>query len=200
LLGAEEQHRALLQSIVDVARNIFGAEASSIMLFNEEAGELVFEAVSGRGEGHLIGSRFPATTGIAGWVLTSRQPLIIEDVESDPRFAREVAERTGYVPRGLMSVPLLSDEDAIGVLSVLDRPERSRFSLRESDLLMMFANQAAIAVELVQSARRARTALTGDEHASAVANLARTMQGLEPRRRGAGVTLLQTMDELLQAE
>jgi GAF domain-containing protein len=199
LLGAEDSHRALLASIVEVARAIFGAKASSIMLFDEDAGELVFEAVAGEGADQLVGRRFPATVGIAGWVLTSRQPLIIEDVESDPRFSRDVAESTGYVPRGLMSVPLLSEDDALGVLSVLDRPERSKFSLRESDLLMMFANQAAIALELVRGARRASAALAGaDGHAAAVARLARTLDAVEPERRGAGVALLDALDELLR--
>jgi len=54
LLGTEEGHRALLQSIVDVARAIFGAKASSVFLLDEEADELVFEAVSGEGEEELI--------------------------------------------------------------------------------------------------------------------------------------------------
>jgi len=54
-LASEAQHRALLQSIVDVARAIFGAKASSIFLLDEDTEELVFEAVSGEGEGDLIG-------------------------------------------------------------------------------------------------------------------------------------------------
>ena len=65
-LGSDEQHRALLQSIVDVARAIFDAKASSIFLYDEDAGELVFEAVSGEGEDNLIGMRLPANKGIAG--------------------------------------------------------------------------------------------------------------------------------------
>ncbi len=49
VLGAEEEHRALLQSVVEVARAIFAARASSVFLLDEEADELVFEAVSGEG-------------------------------------------------------------------------------------------------------------------------------------------------------
>ena len=59
VLGAEERHRALLRSIVEVARAIFGAKASSIFLLDEEADELVFEAVAGEGEEHLVGQRLP---------------------------------------------------------------------------------------------------------------------------------------------
>ena len=91
VMGSEEAHKALLQSIVDVARAIFHARASSIFLLDEERDELVFEAVSGEGSDRLVGTRFPADTGIAGWVLVTRQPLVLEDVASDQRFAREVA-------------------------------------------------------------------------------------------------------------
>ena len=62
MLPSEESHLALLQSIVDVARAIFDAKASSIMLLDTATDELVFEAVSGEGEGDLVGMRFPSST------------------------------------------------------------------------------------------------------------------------------------------
>src|SRR5205085_2992258 len=104
VLGAEEQHRALLQSIVEVARAIFRAKASSIFLLDEATDELVFEAVAGEGADTLVGMRLPSSTGIAGWVLVTRQSIVIEDVASDERFGREAAESTGFVPKGLMAV------------------------------------------------------------------------------------------------
>ena len=163
VLGAEEEHRALLQSIVEVARAIFAARASSIFLLDEEADELVFEAVAGEGAESLIGQRIPSSTGIAGWVLVTRQPLVLEDVANDPRFARDVAESTGYVPQGLMCVPLLHEERGARRAQVLDRSEP--FTLEEMELLGLFANQAAIALDLLQRARRAQAVLaeTGDD-------------------------------------
>ena len=62
----------------------------------------------------------------------------------------------------MMAVPLLVEERALGVLSVLDRPAESRVRLSEVDLLGLFANQAAIALDLLQRARRAREALAGE--------------------------------------
>ena len=200
VVGSDEAYRALLQSIVEVARAIFGARASSIFLLDETTDELVFEAVAGEGADTLIGTRIPSSTGIAGWVLVTRQPLVLEDVSQDPRFARDVAERTGYVPQGLMSVPLLHEERALGVLNVLDRPQQARFTLEEMDLLGMFANQAAIALELLQRARRARALV--DHNASgdtaAVARLAETIETLEDERRAAGVRLVQALDDILR--
>src|SRR5262249_1391605 len=153
VLGSEQQYRDLVQSIVDVARAIFGARASSILLLDDETDELVFEAVAGEGAGELVGTRMPSSTGIAGWVLVTRQPIVLDDVQSDPRFSHEAAARTGYVPEGLMAAPLLVGEQSLGVLQVLDRPQLSRFSLQEVDLLGLFASQAAIALDLMRARR-----------------------------------------------
>jgi GAF domain-containing protein len=194
VLGAEEQHRALLQSVVEVARAIFAARASSVFLLDEDNDELVFEAVAGEGAESLIGHRIPSSTGLAGWVLVTRQPLVLEDVGSDPRFARDVAESTGYVPQGLMCVPLLHDERSLGVLNVLDRA--SQFTLEEMELLGLFANQAAIALDLLQRARRAHAVLaeSGDD-AEALARVAALLEG---EQGDAGRKLLGALAELLK--
>jgi GAF domain-containing protein len=198
VLGAEENYRELLRSIVEVARAIFQAKASSIFLLDEATDELVFEAVAGQGSESLVGRRFPSSTGIAGFVLVSRQPLVIEDVVEDPRFSRETAESTGFVPKGLMAVPLLHEERALGVLEVLDRPSEARFTLAEMELLGLFANQAAIALDLLQRARRAQSALAGEGE---LAVLARLAAALEARREEDGddkaLRLLAALEDLL---
>jgi len=200
VLGAEENYAALLRSIVEVARAIFKAKASSIFLLDEESDELVFEAVAGEGSESLIGRRFPSSTGIAGFVLVSRQPLVIEDVLTDPRFSRETAESTGFVPKGLMAVPLLHEERALGVLEVLDRPKEAKFTLAEMELLGLFANQAAIALDLLGRARRAQTALEGEADLGV---LARVAAALENRRdpedgsRESAFRLLAELEKLL---
>jgi GAF domain-containing protein len=198
VLGVEDSYRELLRSIVEVARAIFKAKASSVFLLDEESDELVFEAVAGEGSDSLVGQRFPSSTGIAGFVLVSRQPLVIEDVLSDPRFSRETAESTGFVPKGLMAVPLLHEERALGVLEVLDRPKDARFTLAEMELLGLFAGQAAIALDLLQRARRARAALEGEGD---LAVLARVAAALEERREEGSednaYALLRELERLL---
>ena len=195
VLGSEERFRELLRSVVEVARAIFAAKASSILLLDEKTNELVFEAVVGEGEEGLIGTRFPAGTGVAGWVLATRTPLVIEDVARDPRFAKDVAEGTGYVPQGLMAVPLLHDERALGVLEVLDR--QSRFTLQEMELLGLFASQAAIALDLLQRAREAEAALAGAGELAIVARLAEALQALDDEARPATIRLLASLEEIL---
>ena len=198
VLAADELHGSLIQSIVDVARAIFNAKAASILLLDEDAGELVFDGVSGEGSETLIGRRFPADTGIAGWVLTTRQPLVLENVGSDPRFSQEAADSTGYVPKAMMTVPLLHEDRALGVLNVLDRAQDKSFTLAEMELLGLFANQASIALELRLRGRRAGEALDGvGEDMGAVASFAATLDALSEERREAGLRLIAELEQLL---
>jgi GAF domain-containing protein len=199
VVGSSASFQELLESVVRVARAIFGAKASSILLLDEDTNELVFEAVVGEGEESLLGMRFPASHGVAGWVLATQTPLVLEDVRNDPRFDADVASGTGYVPSGLMAAPLLHEERALGVLEVLDRPEQAHFSLREMDLLGLFANQAAIAVELLLRARTAERLLEAEDgELAAVARLAAVVDALEGPRRASGLRLLDELAGLLR--
>ena len=199
VIGAEDAYASLLRSIVEVARAIFSAQRSSIFLLDEEADELVFEALAGEEEQGLIGTRIPSSTGIAGWTLVTRQPLVIEDLTQDPRHAREVAKQTGYVPKGIMSVPLLVEERALGVLQVLDRPRRPGFTLQEMELLGLFANQAAIALDLLQRSRRAQAALEqGSGDVSVVARLAAALDELVEGDRARALRLLEALEDVLE--
>lgn len=161
---ADITERSLLQSIVEVARSVFGAAAASVFLLDNETGELVFEAVAGEGEDELIGTRFPSGTGLAGWVVMSGQALLVDDVTQNPQFARDAAESTGYVPRSIMAAPLIRNGDCIGVLEVLDRASRPRGDLSDVDLIGMLATEVALGLELVVRLRW----LTGEQEPATV--------------------------------
>ena len=197
VFGADDAFRALLQATVETARGIFHAKASSVFLLDETTDELVFEAVAGEGAGTLIGKRFPSSTGVAGWVLVTRQPLVVDDLTKDTRFSRDAAESTGYVPRGIMAVPLLVDDTALGVLSVLDRPVDVPFTLAEMDVLGLFGNQAAIALDLLRRARRAQAALGGEGELAALARFASRLEDADEDKREAGLQLLRALERLL---
>jgi GAF domain-containing protein len=192
--GDEETYRSLLQSIVDVARTIFAAEAASIFLFDEDADELVFEAVSGQGGNTLLGTRFPSSSGIAGFALVTRQPLVVDDLGSDPRFSSERAAATGYVPSSIVASPLLHDEHVLGVLSVLDKATDRPFGVAELELLGRFSTQAAIGLDLLLRARRAQSALRGEGSAALVARVSSLLDDADD---DAGVRLLEAIAEVL---
>ncbi len=164
LLSLIPDHGRMLQSVVETARVIFAARASSIFLLDPAREHLVFEAVSGAGEAHLIGMRVPVDQGLAGWVTASGQPIAVDDLDNDPMFARNVAESTGYVPKSILAAPLLIDGESIGVIEILDRTSDPRGELSDLEILGMFAGQAAIGLQLLRRAwlAEARTDAAGE--------------------------------------
>ena len=136
----------LLQSIVEATASLFDAEASSIALFEPNPDRLEFRVAAGAHGAGAIGLQVKTTEGIAGFVYSTGQALALTDVTSDPRFDKQAAERTGYVPRSIAAVPLLDDEGSVGVLQVLDKRGSPSFSLRDMELLAIFARQATTAI------------------------------------------------------
>jgi GAF domain-containing protein len=140
-------HQELVRSITSAAESIFGAAACSIALLDETTDELVFYVASGTGAEDVVGMRIPSNQGIAGWVVTSGQPIAIEDVRRDARFAADVAESTGYTPTSILAMPLETERRMIGVIEVLDRDTVQRDGRNDLELLGLFAAQAALAIE-----------------------------------------------------
>ncbi len=138
--------RAVLQSVVEATVALFEAEAASIALYDPAGDRLVFEVAAGEQGQGVIGVAIRPDQGIAGYVYTSGQALALSDVASDPRFGRSVAEKTAYVPRSIVAVPLVDDHGTIGVLEVLDKRSQAAFSLRDIELAGVFARQAAVAI------------------------------------------------------
>lgn len=148
-----DAEQALLQTIVEATVTLFDAEASSIALFEHDPDRLEFRVAAGaQGQG-AIGLTVPPSRGIVGYVFSTGQPLALSDVSSDPRFDRATAERTGYVPRSIAAVPLVDDEQTVGVLQVLDKRSSPTFSLRDMELLAVFARQAAAAIRAARVQR-----------------------------------------------
>jgi GAF domain-containing protein len=198
--GPDITQRRLLQSIVEVARSVFCAAAASVFLVDRSDGTLVFEAVSGEGEDHLVGTRFPADTGIAGWVAGFGQPLLVDDVHGSPQFARQAAESTGYVPRSIMAAPLIRDGEPVGVLEVLDKGTRPRGDLGDVDLLGLLATEVAIAVDLLVQLRwgTAASVPARDPNPARPGDLA-LLQRLAERLPQAGDAVAGTVRRLLAA-
>lgn len=140
----------LLQAIVQTAAQLFGAAAGSIALVDETAGELVFRVAYGAGSETVVGMRIPLDQGIAGYVANTGQPIAISNVAADPRFARDTAEQTGYMPRSILATPLIVEERVIGVMEVLDKLDAPSFGMEDMELLGLFGQQAALAIHQSQ--------------------------------------------------
>lgn len=149
----------LLKSIVEAAAKIFSAAAASIMLVDEIEQVLVFKVSYGAANRDLVGQKFPLGKGIAGYVVMSGQPLTISNVQLDSRFNQDFAKSTGYVPKSILAMPLKSGERVLGVIEVLDKVGSATFGMQDMELLGMFAQQAAIAIDQSQKMDRLQEAL-----------------------------------------
>ncbi|MFB7664179.1 GAF domain-containing protein [Kitasatospora sp. NPDC056138] len=190
--------RELLASVVQVARSIFGAAASSVFLFDRERDELVFEAVSGEGEEFLIGTRFPAHRGIAGWVVDTGEPVTVDDLADSTLFAQDLAERTRYVPDSIMAAPVVHRDEVLGVIQVLDPHPQCRSSIADLDLLTAFAGQAGLALHGLVRSRAARRALAlGGAEFERLAGIIQVLAALPPDQRAGGLRLVDSLHEVL---
>lgn len=137
----------LLRTIIDVAAAVMDAEASSLALRDASTGELVFHLASGEGGTTVESLRLPKGQGIAGWVAENGEPQIVPDVSQDTRFFKGVDEKSKFVTRSIMCVPMRrSGDKVIGVLQVLNK-RIGTFDDQDLILFMSLANIAAIAVE-----------------------------------------------------
>lgn len=148
-----DAEQALLQTIVEATVALFEAEASSIALYERDPERLEFRVAAGAHGAGAVGLSVPPSRGIVGFVFSTGQPLALSDVLSDPRFDRATAERTGYVPRSIAAVPLVDQDQTVGVLQVLDKHTSPTFSLRDMELLAVFARQAAAAIRAARVQR-----------------------------------------------
>ncbi len=142
-LGSAE---AVLHSVVEAAVALFEAEAASIALFDPARNVLVFRVAAGAEGQGVVGLEIAPDQGVVGYVFSSGQALAIGDVRADPRFGRDLAQQTQYLPRSIVAVPLLDERGMLGVLEVLDKRGDAGFSLRDVELAGVFARQAAVAI------------------------------------------------------
>ena len=149
---------AILRSVVDATVVLFDAEAASIALMDPSTGRLVFEVAAGAEGQGVVGVAIDPGEGVAGYVFSTGQPIALADVASDARFGRAAAERTGYVPRSLVAVPLADDAGIVGVLEVLDKRDGA-FDLRDIELAGVFARQATVAIRSTRVERDAAALL-----------------------------------------
>jgi GAF domain-containing protein len=165
---------------------MFGAAACSLALLEPDDEHLRFFAASGEGAAAVVGLRLPVSRGIAGWVVSSGQSIAVDDVRHDPRFARDVAESTGYIPGSILAAPVETGSDTLGLLEVLDRslaPGRD-----DMGLITSLAGVAAVCVELTREIHSG-DAFVRDAPAE-IRSLATEIAQLEPNEQQAAVALL----------
>jgi Nif-specific regulatory protein len=154
----------LLQLAIEKV-TLLDIESASIILLDEERNELYFKVADDTRVGHqqrLREVRFPATQGIAGWVIREGKSEIVLDTDRDPRFYRDVDVHTGTKTRSIICAPLRTKDRTLGVLEAINK-RQGVFTTDDVRLLEAFANQLALALEnarLIQELQAARERLS----------------------------------------
>lgn len=189
LLASTLDLQRLLDLTVRKAVELLQAEAGSLLLVDEESGDLVFQVAIG--ESDLVGTRLPAGAGIAGEVVRGNRPVRVENVQQDRCWYPEVDRRSHFVTRSLLGAPMTAHGTVIGVLEVLNRRDGRPFDEDDERLLTALAAQAAVAI---QNARL--FAMTDQALAARVEELS-MMQRID-RELNATLDYQQTLERALQ--
>ncbi|MEW6040497.1 MAG: GAF domain-containing sensor histidine kinase, partial [Elusimicrobiota bacterium] len=142
--------KEILEHIIDLAMEIVGAEAASILLLDPKTGELVFDITLGEKGSQIKKIRLSPGEGIAGWVASEKKPLIVNDVKNDPRWSEKIDRRSKFTTNSIIAMPLLYKERLLGVLEVINKKNNESFNEEDLQILEAFSVQAAISIETAQ--------------------------------------------------
>ncbi len=135
----------LLRQIVDAATELTDTEVASIMLFDPQSGELRFEAATNMSDSGLQGIVVPVEGSIAGWIVSHSEPLVVPDTTRDPRWSHKVDQRTAFLTRSILGVPLITRNKTLGALEALNK-RNGTFTTDDVSVLQTLAAQASVSI------------------------------------------------------
>ncbi len=137
----------LLKNLLESAVSILNCEAGSLFLIDEQTDELVFRVTVGVVASNLVGQRLPAGSGVVGKAVTTREAVIVNEVQASPTWNARPDQQTGFVTRAILAVPMEVKDKVIGVIEVINKKDGLPFTDDEQTLLTAFAGQAAVAID-----------------------------------------------------
>jgi signal transduction histidine kinase/CRP-like cAMP-binding protein len=137
----------LLEQILYSAVEILNCEAGSLLLVEEETGDLVFKVASGPVGADLVGKHLTSGTGLVGKAVDTRLPIIQNDVRRSKEWFDKPDEQTGFTTNDILVVPMQVKDRISGVIEVINRRDSLPFTADDQELLMAFTSQAAVALE-----------------------------------------------------
>lgn len=137
----------LLQLIISTSKDVLQAENNSLMLVDEDTGELVFYVVANDPTGALVERRIPPNRGIAGWVVQHGQPALVDDPAHDARFYPDIDRAVGSSTRNILAVPLIVRDRTVGVVEATNKQGADGFGPADLELADALASLAAVAID-----------------------------------------------------
>lgn len=146
LLNSSLDHDEVIKRAITATTKVLDAEVASLLLLDEETGELYFDVATGEQGEKIKQVRLKKGMGIAGQVAENGEPLIIYDAQSDPRFFKDADRASGFVTRDILCVPVKTRERIIGVLEAINK-KNGKFDESDLDLIKNLSNFIAVAIE-----------------------------------------------------
>jgi signal transduction protein with GAF and PtsI domain len=139
----------IFRRVVQNITGILQVEACSLLLVDQTTQELEFAITLQGDQARFSGFRLKPGQGIAGWVARNGKPLLVPDVQKDPRFYADVDQSTGFQSRSILCVPLKAKGRVIGVLEAINKRDAPDSAFTKEDLAMLtaLASWVAVAVE-----------------------------------------------------
>ena len=141
-INSEQDLPGLLTVIMETARQLLNTEAASLLLYDPEREELIFDIVRGPRGGMLANKRIPKGRGIAGLCAEKKEPIIVDEAQTDPRVMRSFDAESNFTTRNLLAVPMIARGDLIGVLEVVNTSDGRKFERHDINLMNYLANMA----------------------------------------------------------
>jgi signal transduction histidine kinase len=148
----------LLQTITATATELLDCDASSILLYDEKNPRLYFAAATGTDPGKLAEIPVPMEGSIAGTIFRTNQPMILNNVEQDPRHYTNVSDQIKFKTRTLLGVPMPIKDRVVGVLEAVNKRD-GVFTDRDVAILSVTAAHAAIAINNARLLKATQQAL-----------------------------------------
>jgi GAF domain-containing protein len=145
----------VLDQLLDKTINVIGANDGSLSYLDEAAGELVFVLVHGDLREQLPGYRIKSEIGVAGWVVSNKRPIIVNNPRQDWRFSLEVDQDFSFSTRSIVSVPVIAQNKPIGVIQFVNK-RNSEFTESDVALLLTLSQVATKALEAAPPQLEAR--------------------------------------------
>jgi two-component system NtrC family sensor kinase len=136
----------VLEATIQGIREILHVEAGSLVMVDEETGELVFRKTFSPERGWIAGRTIQPGDGIVGYVAESGNSKLVNDVERDPHFLADVDEETGFTSREILCVPLRVRDRVLGAIEVINKLG-GKFTEQDLELLQAMAASVAVAVD-----------------------------------------------------
>jgi len=144
-LSTTKDLKLLLDKIVSLATEVIEAESGSIMLIQKPENVLTIESAIGLEPEIVKNTRLEMGTSIAGFVAQSGTPVMVENIEKDPRFKH--FSKKHYATQSLLCAPLKVKDRILGVINLSDKITGKPFTEDDLKLLTTFASQAAMAID-----------------------------------------------------